>query len=259
MVTVLVADDDDTVREVVVAYLHRAGFPTLEARDGLQAVAAVREHRPQLVILDIMLPGIDGIEALKRMRSIDPHLPILLLTARTTEEDRINGLEVGADDYVVKPFSARELVLRVQALMRRVSDTDSVYSDPSASSISSSSGSSAAANGSSAANRSASSRGVIRDGDIALDPSARSVHRGRHSLSLTGREFDLLTFLMSHPGVVISRGALMKQVWGWDFGDDSTVTVHIRRLRNKIEIDPASPERIITVWGSGYRWDRHTG
>ncbi len=242
MVTVLVADDDDTVREVVAAYLHRAGFPTVEARDGLDAVAVVRDQRPQLVVLDVMLPGIDGFEALKRMREIDPRLPVLLLTARTTEADRINGLEIGADDYVVKPFSARELVLRVQALVRRASDSPAGTS----------------ATGIATATAVNTVVGTIRDGDLMVDPAARSVCRGSQSLSLTSREFDLLIFLMSHPGVVVSREALMNQVWGWDFGDDSTVTVHIRRLRNKVEIDPANPQRVITVWGSGYRWDRHT-
>lgn len=232
MPTVLVADDDATVREVVVAYLHRAGLPTIEACDGLGAVAAVAEHRPDLVVLDIMLPGIDGLEALRRMHALNPRLPVLLLTARTTEQDRIDGLQTGADDYVVKPFSARELVLRVQALLRRI-----------------------AANGS---RTTASTTGRMQDGDLVLDPSARSLTRGSESLSLTGREFDLLSYLMSHPGVVVSRETLMSDVWGWDFGDDSTVTVHIRRLRNKIEVDPASPNRIITVWGAGYRWDRHT-
>lgn len=232
MPIVLVADDDATVREVVVAYLHRAGLPTLEAADGLQAVAAVSEHRPDLVVLDIMLPGIDGLEALRRMRAIDPRLPVLLLTARTTEQDRIDGLQTGADDYVVKPFSARELVLRVQALLRRVSEPAPAPDAPTT--------------------------GRMQDGDLGIDPAARSVSRGSESLSLTGREFDLLSYFMAHPGVVVSRETLMSDVWGWDFGDDSTVTVHIRRLRNKVEVNPAAPTRIITVWGAGYRWDRHT-
>lgn len=179
-----------------------------------------------------MLPGIDGLEALRRMHAIDPRLPVLLLTARTTEQDRIDGLQTGADDYVVKPFSVRELVLRVQALLRRIADTGGAAAP--------------------------STTGRMQDGDLVIDPSARSVVRGSESLSLTGREFDLLTYLMSHPGVVVSRETLMVDVWGWDFGDDSTVTVHIRRLRNKIEADPAAPTRIITVWGAGYRWDRHT-
>ncbi|MGB3685149.1 MAG: response regulator transcription factor [Ornithinimicrobium sp.] len=231
MPTVLVADDDDTVREVVTAYLHRAGLPTMHAADGLSAVDMVAQHRPDLVVLDIMLPGIDGLEALSRMRAIDSSLPILLLTARTSEADRIAGLQIGADDYVVKPFSARELVLRVQALLRRAGER--AGSPPRAGS-------------------------PVQDGDLVLDPASRAVRRGQQDLALTIREFDLLAHLMTHPGVVQSREELLQQVWGWDFGDDSTVTVHIRRLRNKVELDPASPRHIVTVWGSGYRWDRHT-
>lgn len=231
MPTILVADDDDTVREVVTAYLHQAGLPTVQATDGLNAVDVVARHRPDLVVLDIMLPGIDGLTALSRMRELDPSLPILLLTARTSEADRVAGLEVGADDYVIKPFSARELVLRVQALLRRAGDRARTSAGPGR---------------------------AVRDGDLALDPASRTVRRGSESVGLTTREFDLLEHLMNHPGVVLSRVELLQQVWGWDFGDDSTVTVHIRRLRNKIEWDPASPARIVTVWGSGYRWDRHT-
>ncbi|HKJ11423.1 MAG TPA: response regulator transcription factor [Ornithinimicrobium sp.] len=231
MVTVLVADDDETVREVVAAYLHRAGLPTVQAGDGLAAVAAVRDAEPDLVVLDIMLPGIDGLEALRRMRAERPGLPVLLLTARSTEQERVAGLEVGADDYVVKPFSARELVLRVQALLRRVQ---------------------AGHSGGSLTPGSA----VLRDADLVVDRAARTVLRGEEILPLTGREFDLLVYLMSHPGVALSRETLMQQVWGWDFGDNSTVTVHIRRLRSKVELDPAMPRRITTVWGSGYRWDR---
>ncbi|MGI8949086.1 MAG: response regulator transcription factor [Ornithinimicrobium sp.] len=230
MSSVLVVDDDETVREVVVAYLHRAGLPTVQASDGLRAVAMVRDQRPRLVVLDVMLPGIDGIEALRRMRAIDPGLPVVLLTARTAEEDRVLGLEIGADDYVSKPFSARELVLRVQGLLRRVSEHE-------------------AAPGQLVGE-------LLRDGDLVIDPAARTATRRGDPLALTGREFDLLVHFVSHPGVVRSREALMREVWGWDFGDDSTVTVHVRRLRNKIEPDPASPTRIVTVWGAGYRWDR---
>lgn len=232
MPTVLVADDDDTVREVVTAYLHRAGLPTMQATDGLVAVDMVAQHRPDLVVLDIMLPGIDGLEALTRMRQVDPSLPILLLTARTTEADRVAGLEIGADDYVVKPFSARELVLRVQALLRRAGERTT--------------------GGAAVPDR------PVHDGDLVLDPASRTVRRGEDALPLTTREFDLLAHLMTHPGVVLSREQLLAQVWGWDFGDDSTVTVHIRRLRNKVELDPAAPEHIVTVWGSGYRWDGQT-
>ncbi|MCE0486919.1 response regulator transcription factor [Ornithinimicrobium sediminis] len=229
MSVVLVVDDDETVREVVVAYLHRAGLPTVEAADGLQAVAAARRHRPRLVVLDVMLPGIDGIEVLRRMRETDPRLPVILLTALTTEEDRVLGLELGADDYVGKPFSVRELVLRVQGVLRRVADPPSGESGPAE---------------------------PLHDGDLRLDPAGRTAHLAGRPLALTGREFDLLTYLVTHPGVVVSRQQLMREVWGWDFGDDSTVTVHVRRLRNKVEPDPATPTRIVTVWGAGYRWDR---
>ncbi len=230
MSSVLVVDDDETVREVVVAYLHRAGLPTVQAADGLQAVALVAEQRPRLVVLDVMLPGIDGIEALRRMRRIDSALPVVLLTARTEEADRVLGLELGADDYVVKPFSARELVLRVQGLLRRVAEREAEPHPVSGE--------------------------VLRDGDLVVDPAARTATRGGRTLALTGREFDLLVHFANHPGVVLSRKALLRDVWGWDFGDDSTVTVHVRRLRNKVESDPATPTRIVTVWGSGYRWDR---
>jgi len=228
--SVLVVDDDETVREVVVAYLHRAGLPTVEAADGLRAVAMVDEHRPRLVVLDVMLPGIDGIEALRRIRRIDSALPVVLLTARTAEEDRVLGLELGADDYVVKPFSARELVLRVEGILRRANEreTEPRLLDGA----------------------------LLRDGDLVVDQAARTATRGGRVLALTGREFDLLVHLVTHPGVVLTREALMRDVWGWDFGDDSTVTVHVRRLRNKVEAAPAKPTRIVTVWGSGYRWDR---
>ncbi|MBW8172918.1 response regulator transcription factor [Ornithinimicrobium sp. Arc0846-15] len=231
MNTVLVVDDDDTVREVVVAYLHRAGLLTTQASDGLQAVAVHAKESPRLVILDVMMPGIDGLEALSRMRQRAPEVPVILLTAKATEDDRVAGLEVGADDYVTKPFSAQELVLRVQALLRRSEDGSSVGADV-APAI------------------------AIRDGDLTLDRRARTLHRGGRALNLTTREFDLAAFLMSHPGVVVGRDELMERVWGWDFGDDSTVTVHVRRLRNKIEVDPASPRRLVTVWGKGYRWEQ---
>jgi DNA-binding response OmpR family regulator len=179
----------------------------------------------------VMLPGIDGLEAMRRMRQDDPALPVILLTARTAEEDRVLGLEVGADDYVVKPFSARELVLRVQGVLRRVvaDRAGAPASGPAA---------------------------PLRDGDLCLDLDGRTASIGGRPLSLTARELDLLGYLLRHPGVVVSRAQLMREVWGWDFGDDSTVTVHVRRLRNKVEVDPASPTRIVTVWGAGYRWDR---
>lgn len=229
--TVLVVDDDDTVREVVVAYMHRAGLPTVQASDGLQAVAAVESAIPRLVILDLMMPGIDGLEALKRMRNIAPGVPVILLTAKSSEDERIAGLELGADDYVTKPFSARELVLRVQALLRRSEQ---------------------------ASDRTLPSVATIEDGPLLLDSAARTLHRAGLPVALTSREFDLLAYLLSHPGVVVTRDELMEQVWGWNFGDDSTVTVHVRRLRNKVEEDPANPQRLLTVWGNGYRWESPT-
>ena len=230
MGTVLVVEDEATVREVICAYLHRAGFPTHEAADGLVAVRAFPDVRPDLVILDLMIPGIDGFEVLRRIRAVDPRVPVIMLTARSTEEDRIAGLEVGADDYVTKPFSARELVLRVQALLRRAAG-DRPAEDPRG-------------------------RGVVRDGDLEIDLAGRRVTRAGAEVLLTGREFDLLAHLVTHPGVVLTRDDLLREVWGWDVGDRSTVTVHVRRLRGKVEIDPGEPTRISTVWGQGYRWDR---
>ncbi|OLT18059.1 DNA-binding response regulator [Serinicoccus sp. CUA-874] len=229
MGTVLVVEDEATVREVVCAYLHRAGLPTHEAADGLVAVRAFPDVRPDLVVLDLMIPGIDGFEVLRRIRAIDPQVPVLMLTARAGEQDRIAGLEVGADDYVTKPFSARELVLRVQALLRRAHGL-SAGSDPPV--------------------------GTVRDGALAVDRAARRATLRGVELPLTGREFDLLVHLMSHPGVVQTREDLLREVWGWEVGDRSTVTVHVRRLREKVEDDPAAPRRISTVWGQGYRWDR---
>ncbi|WP_174964883.1 response regulator transcription factor [Serinicoccus chungangensis] len=231
MSTVLVVEDEGTVREVVCAYLHRAGLPTHEAADGLVAVRAFPDVRPAVVVLDVMVPGIDGFEVLRRIRAIDPDVPVLMLTARSAEQDRIAGLELGADDYVTKPFSARELVLRVQGLLRRSAGT-----------------SPGGAPG-----------GTIEEGDLVVDRGARRATRAGAELALTSREFDLLVHLMTHPGVVLDRDDLLRDVWGWEVGDRSTVTVHVRRLREKVEADPSRPVRISTVWGRGYRWDREQG
>lgn len=222
-------EDEATVREVVCAYLHRAGLPTHEAADGLVAVRAFPDVRPALVVLDLMIPGIDGFEVLRRIRAIDPAVPILMLTAKAAEQDRIAGLEIGADDYVTKPFSARELVLRVQGLLRR------------------------AAGSGPGADRAG---GTVREGDLVVDRDARRATLRGTDLTLTSREFDLLVHLMTHPGVVLDRDDLLRDVWGWEVGDRSTVTVHVRRLREKVEADPSRPARISTVWGQGYRWDR---
>ncbi|MFE6050041.1 response regulator transcription factor [Kitasatospora sp. NPDC056446] len=227
---ILVIDDDPTVAEVVVGYLTRAGHHVDHAADGRQGLDLARAHRPDLVVLDLMLPGIDGLEVLRRLRDRDTgaQLPVVMLTARGDEADRVLGLELGADDYVTKPFSPRELVLRVQSVLRRS------RVGPAAAST---------------------AAGPVRSGDITLDGPARRAHRSGRELALTAREFDLLAFLLRHPGTVFSRQELMARVWGWDFGDLSTVTVHVRRLREKVEDDPAAPRMINTVWGVGYRYD----
>nr|WP_033825737.1 response regulator transcription factor [Kitasatospora sp. MBT63] len=227
---ILVVDDDPTVAEVVTGYLHRAGYRVDRAADGHQALAAAAEHRPDLVVLDLMLPGLDGLEVCRRLRATEAgaDLPVVMLTAKGDEADRILGLELGADDYVTKPFSPRELVLRIQSVLRR-------------------------------AGLAAPAGGPLTAGDLTLDQQARRAHRAGRELSLTLREFDLLAFLIRHPGTAFGREELMQRVWGWEFGDQSTVTVHVRRLREKIEDDPAAPVLISTVWGVGYRFDPAKG
>ena len=178
-----------------------------------------------LVVLDVMLPGMDGLEVCRQVRKRAPDLPVVMLTALGEVDDRIAGLEVGADDYLTKPFSPRELVLRIDSVLRR--STRSASPAP----------------------------GRLAAGDVVLDPAARQAFRGVVQLALTSREFDLLAFLLAHPGVAHSRADLMREVWGWSFGDESTVTVHVRRLREKVEDDPTSPTLIRTVWGIGYRLD----
>lgn len=224
MAIILVVDDDPTVREVVVAYLNKAGHETLEAPDGPNAVIAAQAD-PDLVVLDVMLPGFDGLEVCRRIRAERPDLPIIMLTALGEEEDRIAGLGTGADDYLSKPFSPRELVLRVASVLRR--------SNPPA----------------------PAALQVRDDGNLHVDPLARTATINGAPLSLTTREFDLLAHLLAHPGEAFSREELLSAVWGWEYGDLTTVTVHVRRLREKVEADPGKPTRLVTVWGIGYRWD----
>ncbi|GAA5210188.1 response regulator transcription factor [Streptomyces thinghirensis] len=219
---VLVVDDDPTVAEVVAGYLDRAGYVVDRADDGPTALARAAAHRPDLVVLDLMLPGMDGLEVCRRMRGQGP-VPVIMLTARGDEDDRILGLEVGADDYVTKPFSPRELVLRVESVLRRT--------------------------------RPAAVERPLGAAGLTVDPVARRATKNGAELALTLREFDLLAFLLRHPGRAFAREELMHRVWGWDFGDLSTVTVHVRRLRGKVEDDPARPRLIQTVWGVGYRFD----
>jgi len=224
MARVMVVDDDVTVREVVVTYLRAAGHDVGEAADGESALTELRDERADLLVLDLMLPGIDGLEVCQRLRSRGDDVPVIMLTALGSETDRVVGLERGADDYVTKPFSPRELVLRVDSVLRRVGESSSV-------------------------------KGTVIDGDLVVDSTEHTATLAGCRLALTVREFDLLRFLVSHPGEAFSRDELLKQVWGWSFGDHSTVTVHVRRLREKVEPDPAHPVRLATVWGVGYRWE----
>jgi DNA-binding response OmpR family regulator len=221
--TVLVVDDEPVVREVVVKYLEREGFRTLEAADGDSARELLERDSPGLVVLDLMLPGTDGLELCRWIRSRSD-LPVIMLTARGEEADRIVGLELGADDYVTKPFSPRELATRVRTVLRR--------SGPAA----------------------AAAERVSFDA-IEIDGATREVRRDDESLRLTAKEFDLLYFLARHPRRVFSRQQLMDRVWGYEAAlDTGTVTVHVRRLREKIEPDPSRPRFLETIWGVGYRF-----
>jgi two-component system, OmpR family, response regulator ResD len=223
--SVLVVDDEPTIGEVVARYLERAGYCTRVAGDGAQALALCAQSQPDLVVLDIMLPGIDGLEVMRRMREQQPSpARVILLTARGREAERIVGLRRGADDYIVKPFSPGELVARVEAVMRR--------------------------------ERSSQRNAQVLEFDgLRIEPTTRTVLVGEREVTLTVREFDLLVFLAQHPGQVFSRDRIMELVWQIpDYSDSSTVTVHIRRLRAKLEPDPEHPRYIQTVWGVGYRF-----
>jgi len=224
---ILVVDDDPTVSEVVARYLVRDGFAVETVADGRTALDRALADPPDLVVLDLMLPGIDGLEVCRRLRALAP-VPIVILTARGQESDRIVGLDLGADDYVAKPFSTKELVARVRAVLRRAKGPLSP-SGPGAPPL-------------------------YVDGDLDVDVAARQARLGGAVVSLTAREFELLAFLVRHPGRAFRREELLEGVWGYRYGDTSTVTVHVRRLREKIEPDPSAPVRIATVWGVGYRW-----
>src|ERR687891_490014 len=221
---VLVVDDDATVRDVVGRYLDEAGYRVDLAADGPTGLRAARERSPDAVVLDLMLPGMSGLDVCRALRADDDRLPIVMLTALGEEDDRVLGLELGADDYVTKPFSARELVLRVGSVLRRAHPAEA-------------------------------GTPILIDGTLRVDPVARRAELGGTPLALTSREFDLLAFLLAHPGRAYTRAELLAEVWGWEFGDQSTVTVHVRRLREKIEPDPTRPSRISTIWGTGYRYD----
>jgi DNA-binding response OmpR family regulator len=224
--SILVVDDDPTVSDVVRRYLERAGYEVTLTGDGPGALAAFARRTPDLVVLDLMLPGLDGLEVCRRLRTRADGVPIVMLTALGEESDRVLGLQLGADDYVTKPFSPRELVLRVQSVLRR------------------------------SLARPLPAPETLADGGLWLDVAGRTARLDGVELALTVREFDLLAFLVRYPGRAFKRSELLEAVWGWTFGDQSTVTVHVRRLREKIEKDAARPARILTVWGVGYRYER---
>ena len=219
-------EDDPNVAEVVGRYLERDGFAVTQASDGRHALDRAVTVRPDLVVLDLSLPAIDGLEVLRRLRALAP-VPVVILTARGEEADRVQGLELGADDYIVKPFSPRELAARVRAVLRRTTSAEA----------------------------GAGLAQVLQAGGVEVDPSARQVLVNGQPVVLTAREFDLLVFLMSRRGRVCRRDELLGQLWGARYGDTATLSVHVRRLREKIETDPSRPQLIKTVWGVGYRFE----
>lgn len=220
---IMVVEDDPTVRDVVRRYLERDGLEVELIDSGEVALERALADPPALIILDLMLPGLSGLEVCRTLRTRQ-ETPIVMLTALGEESDRVTGLEIGADDYVTKPFSPRELALRVRSVLRR---SGSVPTRPAR----------------------------FVDGDLAVDAAARRASLGGSVLALTTREFDLLHFFLAHSGEAFNRAELLEKVWGWTFGDHATVTVHVRRLREKIERDATAPSRIVTVWGVGYRYD----
>jgi two-component system response regulator ResD len=232
--TIFIVDDEATLREVVRRYLEREGFKVIEAEEGTRALALLSEHSPDLIILDIMLPGLDGFTITRSIRAasdyaplrVEGDIPIIMLTARGSEPDRITGFELGVDDYIVKPFSPRELVARVKAVLRRTYPDDAPVEKP------------------------------LVYNSIQIDPLRRTVIINQQPVTLTAKEFDLLWIMARSPQQVFTREQLLNKVWGYEFyGDESTVTVHIRRLREKIEKDPSHPTYLQTVWGLGYKFE----
>ena len=231
---VLVVDDDPVIAEVVGDYLQDAGLDFRQVTDGPSALSLAAQWQPDIVILDLMLPGMDGLELCGHLRNAHPgaaQLPVIMLTALAGEGDRVRGLETGADDYMTKPFSPRELALRVQAVLRRASTAGPPVSAPAP---------------------------PLRAGRYEVDLAARQARRDGRTLALTGRELDLLAFFISHPGRAFTRAELLAAVWGWSYGDLSTITVFVRRLREKVEDDPTTPSQLQTVYGVGYRWEKNS-
>ncbi len=223
--SILVVDDEHTIREVIRRYLERDGFAVREAADGHAALTEIETHPPDLVVLDLMLPGVDGLTVTRKIRQQSP-VPIIMLTAKGETTDRIYGLDLGADDYMAKPFSPQELVSRIRAVLRR-SGEDGLPQQP-----------------------------ALEFDGLRIDPATRLVSVLGRDITLTAKEFDLLWFLARHPRQVFTRSQLLDHVWGFEFeGDSSTITVNIRRLREKVERDPSQPQRILTVWGVGYKFE----
>lgn len=223
--TILVVDDEKTIREVLRQYLEREGFKVLEAGDGYTVFDILEENDPDLILLDLMLPGIDGLTITRQIRQ-KRNIPIIMLTAKGETTDRVRGLDIGADDYVVKPFSPQEVVSRVHAVLRRMDTKETPTGNP------------------------------INNDWLKMDPNSRTVNSYKNELALTAKEFDMLWLFANHPNRVFSRSQLLDKIWGEDFfGDPSTVTVHIRRLREKMEPDPANPTHLLTVWGIGYKFE----
>jgi DNA-binding response OmpR family regulator len=236
---IIVVDDDPTVADVVGRYLVRDGHSVECIPDGQQALRRIAEQRPDLVVLDLMLPGMGGLEVCRRLREQWP-IPVVMLTALGDETDRLAGFEIGADDYVTKPFSPRELAMRVRSVLRRARG-------------------SAQAAGLDEAGQPGQDPPVIADRDVTVNLAAHEVRISGKLVQLTSREYDLLVFLLRNPRQAFTREQLLSEVWGWTFGDTSTVTVHVRRLREKLEEDPTMPRRIVTVWSVGYRYEPGPG
>jgi DNA-binding response OmpR family regulator len=236
--SILVVEDDRTTADLVALYLRRDGHRVTVEQSGDRALERLHAESFDLLILDVMLPGANGLEIARATRARGA-VPIIFVTARTLEEQRIEGFALGADDYVTKPFSPRELVLRVQAIVRRAAEGGAAAGDSSGQD----------------ADAATDPHRVSVDGDLVLDRRAHVVTRNGDPLALTAREFALLDWFLGHPGVVHRRDELMRAVWGWEYGDESTVTVHVRRLREKVEVEPSAPSRLVTVFGVGYRWD----
>lgn len=222
---ILVVEDDPEVAEVITGYLHRAGYTTVVASDGAVGLELSKHMAPDLIVLDLMLPGMDGLTFCRELRARS-QAAVIMLTSLGAEEDRLRGLEAGADDYLTKPFSPRELVMRVQSVLRRTMAMPPTHTT-----------------------------GPRHFGDLVVDENARTVTKAGRGVTMTNKEFELLAFFINNPGQVFRRDELMRKVWSHDIGDASTVTVHVRRLREKIEDDPSHPSMLMTVWGVGYRFD----